>query len=257
MLSGGSSVFQIMNINPNTSAATRPRVKPGIFALCIFASVLSWSANAQQPGLFEYEASYAVRLDELELGTSHRKVTFNDNVYTSVHTVKPNSLAVMFGEKPYQQTSQFTIYESSVFMLESKLEGKDSNPSAVFDWDNSKIVLGNGNSVVLDSKQYLDFEGWMASLQAIDVEQIADTPFFIVQSNKIQEYQYVSVKAALYNVEGTDVDSWLVEMRRVDKENEGFRVWIVSQYRSIPVKIQRFKKGKELTFSIQSLRWLN
>ncbi len=237
----------------------RTRVAMRVIAYCFFVVLCSFytNASAQQLGVFDYEASYSVFLDDLELGTSHRKVTFADNVYTSVHNVEPSGLAVLFGEKSYRQTSKFSIHQATVYMLESRLQGKDSDPSAVFDWDSKTIQFGNGKSVAIESKQYLDFEGWLASLQVVAANQINEDPFYIVQSNKLREYQYVSVKPTVHNIEGVDLDAWLIEMQRTDKKNEGFRIWMISEYRSVPVRIDRFKKGDTLTFSIRSLKWHN
>ena len=239
---------------------TMPSKVYSMFALGLFYAVggiaaISSAAYADNWNLYPYEADYLIFLDNLEVGTSHRSVSIDNNVVISTHKVEPNAMAKIFGEKRYQQTSKFYREYKNINMIETRIKGRDTDPSAKFDWENNTIHFGNGKTEPISNSNILDLESWLVSVQINPAEMLTEEPFLIVDRNRLRSYQYTSVSPTVIEIQDVKVDAWLIEMRRVDRENEGFRVWIVAEFRAIPAQIEKFKKGSSLFFRIQSLKW--
>ena len=63
------------------------------------------------------------------------------------------------------------------------------------------------------------------------------------------------MQSDVLDIQGYPVNSVRVELQDVDNWERGYSVWVVTEYRNIPVRIEKRKKGQTLRFDIQALKW--
>ncbi len=219
--------------------------------------MVSSNVYAEVWKLHAYEAEYLIFLNNLEVGSSRRTVDSDGDMVTSTHLVEPNAMAQIFGEKAYRQISQFHKTGTNVRMISTEIRGDDVDVSAAFDWDRNVIRFGDDKIEDIPNQPILDLESWLVFLQINAPETLNDQPFVILDRDRFREFRYSEVVPDIVEIDETKIDAWRIEMRRENRENEGFRVWVVAQYRALPVKFEKFKSDSSLLFRLNSLNWKN
>ena len=215
-------------------------------------------ADAGQSGIHGFQAEYSIHYGDAVLGKASRTVSNEgDGISVSTFDVVPGTLLVLFGESSYKQQSIFKVRESRATSIEFEITDNKYNDSdsAVFDWSAGKIELGNGKSLQMPEGEVYDFESWHASLMIADPQDLEGRIISIVERNRLRTYLYKSAQSDVLDIQGYPVNSIRVEMQDVDNLERGYTVWVVTEYRNIPVRIEKHQKGRTLKFELQALNW--
>ena len=251
-----------MKLNRNYSRSAAKEIQKMKLVLCVTALVLipftAKIVDAAQSGIHGFQAEYSIQYGDAVLGKASRTVSNEgDGISVSTFDVVPGNLLVLFGESSYKQQSVFKVRESRATSIafeitNSKNKGSDS---AVFNWSAGKIELGNGKSLKMPEGEIYDFESWHASLMITDPQELEGQIISIVERNRLRTYLYESAQSDVLDIQGYPVNSVRVELQDVDNWERGYTVWVVTEYRNIPVRIEKRKKGQTLRFEIQALNW--
>ena len=251
-----------MKLNRNNSRSVTKEIQKFKLMLYVTALILipftAKIADAAQSGIHGFQAEYSIQYGDAVLGKASRTVSNEgDGISVSTFNVVPGSLLVLFGESSYKQRSFFKVSESRATSIafeitNSKNKGSDS---AKFDWSAGKIELGNGKSLKMPEGEVYDFESWHASLMIADPQELDGQIISIVERNKLRTYLYESAQPEVLDIQGYPVNSVRVKLQDVDNWERGYTVWVVTEYRNIPFRIEKRKKGKTLRFELQALKW--
>ena len=251
-----------MKLNRNYSRSAAKEIQKMKLVLYVTALVLipftAKIVDAAQSGIHGFQAEYSIQYGDAVLGKASRTVSNEgDGISVSTFDVVPGNLLVLFGESSYKQQSVFKVRESRATSIafeitNSKNKGSDS---AVFNWSAGKIELGNGKSLKMPEGEIYDFESWHASLMITDPQELEGQIISIVERNRLRTYLYESAQSDVLDIQGYPVNSVRVELQDVDNWERGYTVWVVTEYRNIPVRIEKRKKGQTLRFEIQALNW--
>ena len=215
-------------------------------------------ADAAHSGIHGFQAEYSIQYGDAVLGKASRTVSNKgDGISVSTFDVVPGNLLVLFGESSYKQQSVFKVRESRAASLAFEITNSKNkgSESAVFNWSAGKIELGNGKTLQIPEGEVYDFESWHASLMIADPQELEGQIISIVERNRLRTYLYESAQPEVLDIQGYSVNSVRVELQDVDNWERGYTVWVVTEYRNIPFRIEKRKKGQILRFELQALNW--
>ena len=251
-----------MKLNRNNSHTVTKEIQQFKLMLYVTALILipftAKIADAAQSGIHGFQAEYSIQYGDAVVGIASRTVSNeNDGASVSTFDVVPGQLLVLFGESAYRQQSVFIVRESRATSVAFEIKGKKNKDSysAKFYWIAGEIELGNGKSLKIPEGDVYDIESWHASLMLADPQELEGQIISIVERDRLRTYLYESAQPEVLDIQGYSVNSVRVKLQDVDNWERGYTVWVVTEYRNIPFRIEKRKKGQTLRFELQALKW--
>lgn len=237
----------------------RPGVLLGVLALLLTIG----PASATEPALpASLELTYALRFGGMTVGHVTRTLTREaDGRYRHQSRSRPEGMARMFTSVEWFEEGYFDVQRDEVRPL-SFLEyrvgaDKPHRHSASFDWVQKKIDYVGWPSVPLPPGTQ-DLGSILYALMLNPPATGGRQDIHISSGKKLRAYRYAQVggetlKTALGEIPTSVIDRLPLEQ---DKDREGFRVWLASGHRNLPVRIVTSKRGKDTVLELESVSGL-
>ncbi len=235
---------------------------PAIVLAFGFVSGMALLPSLQQVALAAdqhiYQATYSVDYDGLRLGSSQRDVFVTENrVVVSQHTLRPEGLAVLFGEVEYTDTAQIHIGSEQVSLLSVQRNSDKSSDSytASFDWKNRSIKIANGNVLEMPDHDVHDFESWLMLLMVTPAQHRDGSLITILErKDRLRTYLIQRLDNAVIDIQGHSYETLRFQLENVDDASRSYTVWVAPELHNAVVQIVKRKKSNELKFTITAFR---
>ncbi len=237
----------------------RAGVLPGLLALWVAAG----PAVAAEPALpASLALTYELRFGGLMVGQVTKTLTREaDGRYHHQSRSRPEGMARMFTNVEWFEEGRFEVVQNKIrplTFLEYRVGAdKPHRHSASFDWSQQRIDYTGWPSVPLPPGTQ-DLGSILYALMLNPPAAGGRQDMHISSGKKLRAYRYTeagseTLKTVLGEIPTRLIDRLPLEQ---DKDREGFRVWLATGHRNLPVRILTSKRGKDTVLELVSVSGL-
>jgi len=200
--------------------------------------------------------NFVLRYGELTVGHVTKTLVREADGRYHQHSVSvPKGMARWFTDVEWNEDGHFEVVNDTVRplrFLEYRVGAdKPHRHEAVFDWSAGKIRYASG--VVMDLPTGTQDQGSLlfAFMMHPPVAGKSQT-LHISTGKKLRQYQYSDVGQERLKTEIGTVETRIIERVIRNPDEEGFRIWLATNYRNLPVKIETRKRGQATVLELES-----
>jgi hypothetical protein len=231
-------------------------------AMLLWATALPSHAHAAEPVTLpaSLELNYALRYGGLTVGHVTKTLTREaDGNYRHRSRSRPSGAAKMFTSVEWFEEGQFEVVQGKVrplAFLEYRVGAdKPHRHSARFDWKAQQIFYEGWPTTPLPPGTR-DLGSILYALMLNPPAPGAQQSIHISSGKKLRVYRYTLTGTETLKTVFGDVKTTVIERSALDKDSEGFRVWLATERGNLPVRITTQKRGQETTLELESVSGL-
>lgn len=199
--------------------------------------------------------TFAVRSgnDGFRLGEVQHSLDITDNQYIVQSYTRTSGIARWFKSFNLNQTSTGTVSGQGLKpdnFAEAKINSGDLQTlTAVFDWENHQVMFSSGESATLpDGTQDALSILYQLALSKLNAEII---PVNISTGKKLDSFRLEIATKKIISTPIGDLNT--VQLRRIREPGQaGLIIWLATEYRLLPVKIQYLEPDGTISATISA-----
>lgn len=201
--------------------------------------------------LFEVSSSGAV------VGELNMQLSRNGTDYALQSVATPKGLAVLLGDGPFSQKSLFGVKRGKVLPMRynerRKKKGRPPEWTLDFDWDDMKVTMPDGTRIPIP-RQPVDPAAVSIQMMLTPPSSERDLVVHLVNHRGVRKHTFSLIGKETVDTSVGQVQAWHLRQRKQGaEENSYIDIWIAPENWNMPVKMQRHRKGRVVTFALKSL----
>jgi hypothetical protein len=216
------------------------------------------AATAADPVLpAPLEIHYTLHYGALTVGKVVKSLQRDsDGAYQHHSRSRPEGMARLFTNVEWLEEGRFEIVAGRIRplrFLEYRIGAdKPHRHEAIFDWSAGQIRYDRGAVASLTASTQDQGSMLYALMLHPPTSDRAET-IAISGGKKLNTYAYRDAGAQTLTTSIGRFKTRIVERVTRDKNDEGFRVWLATDYRNLPIRIATTKRGQDTVLELESV----
>lgn len=227
-------------------------------AIGLVLAIATGSTAAADPALpAPLEIHYTLHYGALTVGRVIKSLQREpDGTYQQHSRSRPEGMARWFTKTEWLEEGRFEIVGGRIRplrFLEYRVGAdKPHRHEAVFDWPAGKIRYDRGAVTNLVANTQDQGSMLYALMLHPPASGRAET-IAISGGKKLNTYAYRDAGAQSLSTPLGEFKTRLIERVTRDKNDEGFRVWLATDYHNLPIRIATTKRGQDTVLELESV----
>ncbi len=223
-------------------------------AFAIVALIAATNADSAERPV--YEATYAIDLNGIDIGTGKRLVSTAENrIAISKHVLSPQGLAVLLGESGYSDTTRINLADPQFQPVKATRDGGRDSYSAEFRLSERTVVFSDGNVFRYPDYAVYDIESLtMLLMLAPGSLKVGDRIALLERLNRVRNYEIADVGRDNLTLNGSQISTLRYSLRGVEDVSRGYSLWISPDSHNLLVQMIRHKKSDDLRATLINFR---
>lgn len=230
--------------------------------LLLSAAALVPARATEPPALpASLELRYVLSYGGLTVGRVTKTLTrAADGRYSHRSHSLPSGTAKVFTRVQWFEEGQFEVKQGQVRPL-SFLEyrvgaDKPHRHSARFDWKAKQILYATGVTLALPPGTQDQGSILFALMLSPPAAGSGGQAIHVSTGKKLHVYRYAHAGSETLKTTLGTLKTTVIERPPLDKDGEGFRIWLATERGNLPVRISTQKRGQETTLELESVNGL-
>ena len=230
--------------------------------LLLSATALVPARAAEPPALpASLELRYVLRYSDLTVGRVTKTLTRTaDGRYSHRSHSVPSGTAKVFTSVQWFEEGQFEVVQGKprpLSFLEYRVGAdKPHRHSARFDWKAKQIVYTTGVTLALPPGTQDQSSILFALMLSPPAAGGGGQAIHVSSGKKLRVYRYAHAGSETLKTALGTLKTTVIERPPLDKDGEGFRIWLAPARGNLPVRISTQKRGQETTLELESVKGL-
>lgn len=223
----------------------------------LLAFAASGATAADPPLPAPLEIHYHLHYGALTVGRVVKSLTRDgDGTYQQHSRSRPEGMARWFTKVEWLEEGRFEISNGRIRplrFLEYRIGAdKSHRHEAIFDWPAGQIRYDRGAVANLTANTQDQGSMLYALMLHPPTSDRAET-IAISGGKKLNTYAYRDAGAQALTIGIGQFKTRVIERVTRDKNDEGFRVWLATDYRNLPIRIATTKRGQDTVLELESV----
>lgn len=227
-------------------------------ALGMLLAIATGTAAAADPVLpAPLEIHYSLHYGALTVGRVVKSLQRDsDGIYQQHSRSRPEGMARLFTNVEWLEEGRFEIVGGRIRplrFLEYRIGAdKSHRHEAIFDWSAGQIRYDRGAVVKLTANTQDQGSMLYALMLHPPTSDRAET-IAISGGKKLNTYAYRDAGTQTLTIGIGQFKTRLIERVTRDRNDEGFRVWLATEYHNLPIRIATTKRGQDTVLELDSV----